>query len=169
MYKIYFFCTAIDRIAVSSLSGFKVQSVHVRKLQVTWGLAVVFAGSSGLLHHWQMASDDLDAIWQIQYKHSMSAPIDQTSACAWLYKHSWLTCQWNKPSTSMSRVACKSMLRSVVRSSMARKLVWQSGVRSYIMSGLATVLFSVGIKCRRCRWRLSKFPIQNSQFFTMVL
>ena len=46
------------------------------------------------------------------------APVDRTSASEWLYKHPWISCQKNKPSTSMSHLACELKLCSIVRSSM---------------------------------------------------
>ena len=36
--------------------------LHVRKLPVTWGQAVVFAGYSGFLHYLQLASHELATI-----------------------------------------------------------------------------------------------------------
>ena len=47
---------------------------------------------------------------QIQYRHELPAPVDRTSACAWLYKHPWITCLKNKPNTSMTHVACESKI-----------------------------------------------------------
>ena len=48
----------------------------------------------------------------------------------------------NMPSTSMTRVACESKLRSVVTSSMHPwpGNCWQSGLRSRIMPGMSTHL-----------------------------
>ena len=43
-----------------------------------------------------------------------SAPVDRTSASVWLFKYPLMS--KNKPSTSMTHVACESKLRSVVRS-----------------------------------------------------
>ena len=49
----------------SPLPGLESKPGHVRKLPVTWGQAVVFAGYSGFLHHLQLASHDyMAAIWQ---------------------------------------------------------------------------------------------------------
>ena len=57
----------------------------------------------------------------------------------------------NKPSTSMTHVACESKLRSVVRSFI------HPGLRSWVTIGRAVVYharaahaFSAGIKCRHC-------------------
>ena len=44
---------------LSPLPGFESWPGHVRKLPVTWGLGVVFAGYSGFLHHIQLASHNL--------------------------------------------------------------------------------------------------------------
>ena len=46
----------------------------------------------------------------VQYRHSIPAPANRTFGSTWLYK--------NKPSASMTQVACESKLRSIVRSSM---------------------------------------------------
>ena len=54
----------------------------------------------------------------LQHRHLIPAPVDQTSDSAWLYKPPWITCQTNKPRTPMTHVACESKLRSVVKSSM---------------------------------------------------
>ena len=54
----------------------------------------------------------------IQYRHFIPEPVARTSASAWLYIHRWITCQIHKASTSMAHVACRSKLRSVVKSSM---------------------------------------------------
>ena len=76
----------------------------------------------------------------VQYRHLIPAPVNQTSASAWWCKHPWITCQKNKPSTSMTHVACKSKLRSVVRSGHpcihAQETGCQLGVQSCIMPGL---------------------------------
>ena len=45
------------------LPGFESRPGQVRKLPVTWGLVVVFSGSSSFLHLLQLASHDLAAIW----------------------------------------------------------------------------------------------------------
>ena len=58
----------------------------------------------------------------LQYRHLNTAPVDQTSASAWLYKHTWIKCQRNKPNTSMTHVACDSKCE-VMRSSMHPFLV----------------------------------------------
>ena len=50
-----------------------------------------------------------------------------------------MTRQENMPSTLMAHEACESNLRSTVRSN-ARKIVWQSGLRSCILPGLPTYL-----------------------------
>ena len=40
----------------------------MRKLPETWGKVVVFTGYSGFLHHLQLASHDLAAIWQKKWR-----------------------------------------------------------------------------------------------------
>ena len=54
----------------------------------------------------------------LQYGYLIPAPVDRTSAIAYLYKHPWVTCQNSRPRTSMNHVACEFKLRSVVRSYM---------------------------------------------------
>ena len=66
--------------------------------------------------------DDIYLYHTLKYRQSIPAPVDRTSSSAWLYKHPWITCQNNYPSTSMTHVACESKLRSILRSSMPRKL-----------------------------------------------
>ena len=58
----------------------------------------------------------------LQCRHLFPATVDRTSVNAWLYKHQWIICQRNKPRHLMTHVACESKLRSIVRSSMHRKL-----------------------------------------------
>ena len=59
-------CKALPLIAscLSPLRGFEFHPRHAKKLPLTWGLAVVYAGYSGFLHQLQLASHDLAAIWQ---------------------------------------------------------------------------------------------------------
>ena len=84
----------------------------------------------------------------VQYRYLIPAPVDQTSASAWLYKNPWITCQRNKPSTSMTQVACETNLCSVVRSSM------HPCPGHCVAIGHAVVYFaeafSAGIKCQHC-------------------
>ena len=83
------------------------------------------------------------------------APVDQTSASAWLHILPRITCQnKNKSCTSMTHVAWESDLRSVVRSRTCsgihgQKTGWESGVRSCIRPELPTIS-KAGIKCRHC-------------------
>ena len=65
----------------------------------------------------------------------MPAPVDRTSASTWLNKHPWITFQENKPSTSITHVACESKLHSVVRSFM-----YPCPGKSCILPGLPTHL-----------------------------
>ena len=46
----------------TDLPGFKSNQVHVRKLPVTWGYMVVFAGYYGFLHRLQLVSHELTGI-----------------------------------------------------------------------------------------------------------
>ena len=82
---------------------------------------------------------------EIQYRHSIPAKIDRTSASAWLNKHSRIISQISKPSSLMAAVVCKSKLLSVVRSGTCGRINaletgWQSDVRSCILSGMHTHL-----------------------------
>ena len=54
----------------------------------------------------------------VQYRYLIPAPVDRTSASAWLYNHPWIICQKNNPNTPMTHAVCESSLRSVARSSM---------------------------------------------------
>ena len=47
---------------LSPLPGFESRPGYVRKLPVTWGKVVVFAGYSGFLHYVQLASHELATI-----------------------------------------------------------------------------------------------------------
>ena len=87
----------------------------------------------------------------VQYLHLISAPVDRTSARAWLYKHPWMTCQDNTLCISMTHIACESKIRSVVRSSMHpcpgnRMAI----VRAVVYHVLAAKSFSTRMKCRHC-------------------
>ena len=53
---------------LSPLSAFESFPGHVRKLPVTWGCAVVFAGCSGFPHQLQLASHDRSAVWQKRWR-----------------------------------------------------------------------------------------------------
>ena len=50
-------------------------------------------GSSQLLTVSMVAPCKL--LLKLQYRHLITAPVDWTSASAWLYKHPWITCQQN--------------------------------------------------------------------------
>ena len=54
----------------------------------------------------------------MQYRNLIPAPVNRASAGGWLYKHQWISCQKNKPSTSMTHATYKSKLRSVMGSFM---------------------------------------------------
>ena len=89
----------------------------------------------------------------IQYRYLIHAPVNWTSASAWLYKHPWTTSQNNyRPSTSMTHVACDSKLRLVVRSSMHPCPGNCMAIRCVVVYyARATRTFSAGIKCQHCR------------------
>ena len=74
----------------------------------------------------------------------MSAQVDRISASAWLYNHPWMS--KNKPYTLMTHVACESMLRSVVRSSMhPYPENWAEGRRVVVYYAQTACSFSAGI------------------------
>ena len=89
----------------------------------------------------------------LQYRHFSLAPIDRTSANVWLYKHLWLAYHKHKSSTSITYVACESMLRSVVRSSMHPcQGNWVAIGRAVIYYAWAAQALRAGIKCRHSRF-----------------
>ena len=48
-------------------------------------------------------------IWHIlppRYRHLIPAPVDRTSAIAWLYKRPWMACRKYQPRTSMTHITC---------------------------------------------------------------
>ena len=89
---------------------------------------------------------------KVQYRHSIPAPVDRTSASALFYKHLLITCQKNKPSSSMTHVACESKLRLVLRSSLHP---WPESFveseRTVLYYARDTQASSAGIKFRH--WR----------------
>ena len=90
---------------------------------------------------------------QSQYKHLIPAPVDRTPASAWLYKHPRRTCKNNKPSTSMTSVACESKLYPVVRVSVHTCTCpgsWLANSHTVVYYALATRAFSTGIRCWHC-------------------
>ena len=52
----------LSACCLSPLPGLESRPGHVRKLPVTWGWAVIFAGYSGFLHYLQLASHELATI-----------------------------------------------------------------------------------------------------------
>ena len=78
----------------------------------------------------------------VHYRHLIPAPLDRTSANAWLYKHPGTTCQRNNPSTSMTHVhvACeKSYVQLWGHSCIhTQETRLQSDMQSYIMTGPPT-------------------------------
>ena len=85
----------------------------------------------------------------VQYRHYILATVDRTSASAWFYKHPFITCQKNKPSTSIGHVACKSKLRSGVRSFMHPwPEKWVVIGHAVVYYAQAAHTFSAGIKCQ---------------------
>ena len=87
---------------------------------------------------------------KIQYRHLIPAPVDQTSASAWSYKHVLITCQkWIK-----YIVACEPKLRSVVRSYMHPCLGnWVAIGRAVVYHARGDQAFRAGIKCRHFKLR----------------
>ena len=73
-------------------------------------------------------------LYKLQYRHLVPAPVNRTSASAWLHRKQWIICAIHKRSTSMIHVACKSNVQSVVT---PRKL---GGNRA----------FSARINCQHC-------------------
>ena len=87
----------------------------------------------------------------VQYRYLIPAPVDRTSASAWLYTHQWIICQNNNPNTSMTHVACESILRSVARSSMHLwPANWVAIGRAVVYYARASQEFSLGMKCWHC-------------------
>ena len=90
----------------------------------------------------------------IQYTHLIPAPDDWRSASAWLYKHPRITCQKNKPSTSMppSSLQIKAMFSCKV------KVLWLHScpgnwvaIEGVVMYYAQTApVFSAGITCWHC-------------------
>ena len=96
---------------------------------------------------------------QIQFSHSITAPVARTSAGTWLYKQPMITYQQNKSSTSMIHEAYESKLRSVVRSSMHPcQGNWLAIGRAVMHHARDAHTFSAGIKSRHCTyvgWRIT--------------
>ena len=82
------------------------------------------------------------------------ASFDRTSISAWLYKHPWITCQNDKPSIPMTRVACESKRRSggceAINASIPDPGIWVATGRAVVYYPQAAHAFSAGIKCRHC-------------------
>ena len=89
----------------------------------------------------------------LQYRHLISAPDDQTSFSAWLYKH--LDNIKNEPSTLMTQVACESKLCPVMTCYPCPGN-WLAIEHAVMYYAQAAHVFSAGIKCWHCS-RYSKF------------
>ena len=88
----------------------------------------------------------------LQYRHLIPAPVDKTCVSAWLYKHLWISCQTNNPSTSMTSVDCEPKFRSVVRTfKHPCSGNWMAIGRAVVRYVWAAHALSAGIKCRHCR------------------
>ena len=97
----------------------------------------------------------------LQYRHLIPAPVDRTSARSWLSKHHWIAYKKMKPSTSMTHVACVSMPRSVVRSSVhSCPGKWVAIGCAVVYRARAAPAFSARIKCRHCTYDLASRPDQ---------
>ena len=87
----------------------------------------------------------------VQYRHLIPAAVDRTSVFAWLYKHSCITCQKNKPNTSVIHVHCESKLHSVVRLPMhPRPRNWLAFGHAVMYYARAAHIFCAGIICLHC-------------------
>ena len=87
----------------------------------------------------------------VQYRLSIPAPVDRTSASAWLYKRPWMACQKYQPRTSMTHVTCKPKLRSVLRKSMHQcPENWAAIGHAVVDYARAAHALSAGIKCPYC-------------------
>ena len=94
----------------------------------------------------------------LQYRHLIPAPVDRASAGDWFYKHPCITCQENKPSTSVNHVASESRLLSIVRLSMSLcPGNWVAIGSAVVYHAQASHVFSAGIMCRHCR----RAPVGN--------
>ena len=104
-------------------------------------------------------SDKINPLY-IQCRHLIPAPVNPMSTSAWLYKHAGITCQRNKPSTSMTLIHCESKLHSVVRSSMYPCLGnWVVISHAVMHYAQAAHTFSAGIICQHCKTNpLHKIP-----------
>ena len=102
-------------------------------------------------HHFLHNVAEVSLTGIVQYRHLIPTPVDQASASAWLYKHTWILCQQNKTSTPMNYVACESKLLSFVRSSMhpCQENVVATG-RAVVCYARAVQAFSAGIKWWHC-------------------
>ena len=100
----------------------------------------------------QIPHCQLPSNWPRQYRHLIPAPVDRTSASAWLYKHLWISCQTNNPSTSMTSVDCEPKLRSVVRTfKHPCPGNWVGIGRAVVYYVWAAHAFSAWVKCWQCR------------------
>ena len=92
----------------------------------------------------------------LQYRHLFAAPVDLTSASAWLLKLVD-NISINKPNILMIHVACESKPRSVVRSSLHPcPGNWVAIRRAVAFYARAAHLFSAEINCRHCRARFRR-------------
>ena len=88
----------------------------------------------------------------IQYRHLIPAPVDRTSASAWLYKKPMNNISNNKLRILILHITCESKLRSVVRSSVHPcSGHWVAIGRAVVYHSQAAHAFCAGIKCRLCR------------------
>ena len=90
-------------------------------------------------------------VYTLQYRHLIPAPVVRTSASTWFYKRPWITCRKNKPSTSMTHVACESKLHSFVRLPMHPwPGNWVAIGHVVVNSARTAHANSAEIKCRHC-------------------
>ena len=106
--------------------------------------------------------------WTIQYRYLNPALLDRTPACAWLYKHHWITCQniyqadrW--PTTHANQSYVQLWVYPCIH---AQETGWQSGVRS--CHSLAARALSAGIKCRYCSISVYFYGLSETPGFTIL-
>ena len=113
--------------------------ISLTKIKIAFALSAIF----------KLKIYDAEAGCSLQCRHLIPASVDRTFANAWLYEH---PCHVkNKPSKLMTHVACKSMERSVVRSSMHPcSGNWATIRRAVVYYDPTSHTFSAGSKCRHC-------------------
>ena len=90
----------------------------------------------------------------VEYRHSIPAPDELTSASFRLYRHPCIACQRHYPSTSMTH---ESKLCSLLWSPMlsVQEIGWQSGMRSLIALSISKLSLWIQ-RCNPYTWALVK-------------